>query len=101
MIFDDYLARWTYEIRTAEKTIFARDRLLYLYQSLVINSKLYKDEQKFYLFVTNALDHAGVSLEGIDLRRHIQNYITDIISRAVETGEIRGDYEVGLTGHLL
>lgn len=101
LIFDDYLARWISEIRAAEKTVFARDRLLYLYQTLVINSKLYKDEQKFYLFVTNALDHAGVSLEGIDLRRHIQDYITEIISRAVETGEIRGDYEVGLTGHLV
>lgn len=101
LVFDDYLARWTAEIKAAEKAVLAKDRLLYLYQSLVINAKLYKAEKKFYLFVTNALDHAGVSLEGIDLRRHIKSYITEIISRAVETGEIRGDYEVDLTGHLV
>jgi len=101
LIFDDYLFRWINEIKAAEKSVLAKDRLLYFYHALVINSKLYKDEQKFYLFVTNALYHAGVSLEGIDLRRHIQSYVTEIISRGVETGEIRGDYEVGLTGHLV
>lgn len=101
LIFDDYLDRWINEIKAAEKAVLAGERLLYLYQSLVINSKLFKDEQKFYLFVTNALYHSGVSLEGIDLRRHIQGYVTEIITRGVETGEIRSDYKVGMTGHLV
>lgn len=101
LIFDDYLAKWVDELRRQETAVLLRDRLAYLYQSLVVNAKLHASEQKFYLFVTHALDHAGVVVEGIDLEQHFRAYIEDIVQRAVTTGEIRADIEVGLTAYLV
>jgi AcrR family transcriptional regulator len=101
LILDDYLEKWVAEMRRQEDVALARDRLLYVYQSLVVNAKLHPDEQRFYLFVTHALDHAGVELEGIDLERHFRRYIREIVARAVDTGEIRGDFEVELTEYLV
>ena len=101
LVFDDYLAAWVAEVRRNEKAVLARDRILYLYQALAVNTKLFRDQQRFYLFVTNAIQHAAVALEGLDLERHLQSYVDEIIHRGVQTGEIRADYEVALTGHLV
>ncbi len=101
LVFDDYLAAWVDEIRRNERAVLARDRVLYLYQALAVNTKLFSDQQRFYLFVTHAINHAGVALEGLDLERHFQGYVKEIIHRGVQTGEIRADYEVDLTGHLV
>ena len=100
LVFDDYLAEWVREIRASEPSPLARARLQHLYEALVVNSKLFAAEETFYLFATSALAHAGVALEGIDLERHFHEYVTDIIGRGEETGEIRGDFEVELTAHL-
>jgi len=100
LMFDHYLALWVAEIRRNETAVLARDRLLHLYRSIVVNSKLYAAEQMFYLFATRALHHSAVVLEGIDLARHFDEYVTEIISRGERTGEIRGDFDIGLTGQL-
>jgi len=101
LVFDDYLAKWVAELRQTEKAALAKDRLKYLYDSLVVNARLHQSEQKFFLFVTHGLDHAGVVLEGIDLERHFRDYVREIVARGVQTGEIRGDFDVDLTGHLV
>ena len=101
LIFDDYLAKWVAELQRLETAVLLRDRIAYLYQSLVVNAKLHASEQKFYLFVTHALDHAGVVLEGIDLERHFRVYVEQITKRGVQTGEVRGDFEVELTASLV
>jgi AcrR family transcriptional regulator len=101
LVFDDVLAHWVADIRSKETTVLARDRLRYLYEALVVNARLFEPEQKFYLFVTNALNHAGVVVEGIDLERHIRNYVRDIVKRGEQTGEIRRDFEIDLTGYLV
>ncbi len=101
LMFDDYLARWVAELRQGETAVFSRDRLLYLYQALVLNARLQRSEQKFYLFVTHALDHTGVMLEGIDLERHFREYVREIVERGEKTGEIRGDFKVDLTVYLV
>ena len=101
LIFDDYLAKWIDEIKNKETAVLAKDRLLYLYQALIINSKLFTDEQKFFLYVSSSLSHATVFIAGIDLTRHFQQYIKEIIERGVKTGEIRGDFEVDMTGYLV
>jgi AcrR family transcriptional regulator len=101
LLFDNYLERWIAELRAHEAAVLARDRLLYIYRALVTNTRLHAAEQKFYLFITNAMDHAGVALHDFDLERHFHEYIAEIIKRGVATGEIRGDYEVDLTGHLV
>jgi len=101
LVFDDYLAKWVAELRQNEKSALAKDRLRYMYDSLVVNAKLHQSEQKFFLFVTHGLDHAGVMLEGIDLERHLRLYVKEIVTRAVQTGEIRGDFDVDLTEYLV
>lgn len=100
LIFDDYLESVVDELRSNETAVLARDRLRYLYEALVINSRLYAAEERFYLFVTRAVDHSAIALRGIDLERHFYSYVTDIIDRGVQTGEIRGDFDVALTGQL-
>ncbi len=101
LIFDDYLAKWVAELRRNEQVALARSRLLYLYDALVVNASIHASEQQFFLFVAHGLDHAGVVLEGIDLERHFRLYVEEIVTRGVETGEIRGDVEVNLTGYLV
>lgn len=101
LVFDDYLTRMVEEIRKQEKAVLARDRILYLYHAVAVNTRLFEDEQAFYLFVTAAVRHAAIMLEGIDLERHFREYITEIIERGEKTGEIRGDFEIELTGYLV
>jgi len=100
LVFDDYLARWLAEIRQNEKAVLARDRLSYLYQSLVVNSRLFKDDERFFLFITSAMNHSAVTIEGIDLEHHFRDYVEEIIERGERTGEIRGDFDVEMTGYL-
>ena len=101
LIFDDFLEKWVEEIRSHETAVMAKDRLLYLYQALVINSKLFQDEERFFMYATSSLDHSTVVIEGIDVSRHFHAYVHDIITRGVQTGEIRGDFEVDLTSYLV
>lgn len=101
LIFDDYLAKWVAEIQRLESAVMAKDRILYLYQALLLNSRLFKDEERFFLYVSSSMNHSTVVIEGIDLARHFKKYVDEIISRGVQTGEIRGDVEVELTGYLV
>jgi AcrR family transcriptional regulator len=100
LMFDDFLSKWMHELRQAETTVLARGRMLYLYDAIVANSKLYPAQERFFLFVTRGLEHAAVELEGIDLERHFNDLISEIIRRGEETGEIRGDFDVELTARL-
>lgn len=101
LLFDDFLEAWMAEIRALEPSAIARERLKYLYRSIVGESRIRPAEQKFYLFATKALAHAGVAIEGIELDRHFHEYVAEIIRRGEETGEIRGDFEPELTGYLV
>ena len=101
LIFDDYLGKWVEEIRRQETTVLVKDRLKYVFHAIVVNSKLHPNEETFYLFVTRAVRHAAVKVEGVDLTRHFRDYLDEIISRGEQTGEIRGDFEISLTGYLV
>ncbi|MEW6050665.1 MAG: TetR/AcrR family transcriptional regulator [Candidatus Zixiibacteriota bacterium] len=101
LVFDDYLAHWIREVRSREKAVLARDRLMHLYHAVVVNAKLFPSEKIFYLFVTNASAHAGVRIEGIDLERHFHEYVREIIDRGEKTGEIRGDVNAELSGYVV
>lgn len=101
LVFDDYLTRWLEEVRAHETAVLARDRILYLYHAIVVNSKLYRPERLFYLYAVAAANHGGVTIEGIDLERHFTGYVAEIIGRGVQTGEIRSDFEVELTSYLV
>ncbi len=101
LVFDDYLAKWVAEVRRNEKAVLARDRLKYLYDALVVNTKFFSAEKSFYLFATSAIDHSAVAIEGIDLERHFHQHIAEIIERGEKTGEIRGDFDVEQTGYLV
>ncbi|MEE8578079.1 MAG: TetR/AcrR family transcriptional regulator [candidate division Zixibacteria bacterium] len=101
LLFDGYVYDWVSEIRIAEKAVLARKRLGYLYHAIALNSRLFPAEQTFYLFATRGLQHAGVTIEGIDLERHFREYIGDIVRRGEETGEIRGDFDIATTAYLV
>jgi len=101
LLFDNYLAEWVAEIKAQEISALARERLLYLYQALATNSKMNNSEEKYYHFITNAVYHSAIELEGIDIERHFHNYIVDVIERGEQTGEIRRDFGVDLTSHFV
>ena len=101
LAFDDILDKWVAGLRQAETAVFARDRLRYLYDALVVNAKLHPTDQQFFLFVSHGLDHSGVVLEGIDLERHFRLYVREIIQRGVQVGEIRADFDFDLTEYLV
>jgi AcrR family transcriptional regulator len=101
LVFDDYLARWVSEVRQGESGVLARDRLRYLYEAVVVNARLHQSEKRFYLFVTDAASHAGITIEGVELERHFHQYVSDIIQRGAVTGEIRSDFDPDLTSYLV
>jgi len=101
LIFDDYLEQLFKEIRKTESGPMVRQKLSHLYDTLVINSRIFKNEERFYLFATRAIDHSAVSLQGIDLERHLVEYVEEIIRRGEEIGEIRGDFNIDLTSGLV
>ena len=101
LLFDNYLAQMVAQLRAGEPSAFARERLLYLYRTLVVDARLHRPEERFYHFVTDAVRHSAVAIEGIDLEKHFRDYVAEIIERGEQTGEIRGDFDVELTGHLV
>ncbi len=101
LLFDNYLSTLFEEIKRTAPGPMVRQRLIHLYEELVINSRLYRIEEQFYLFATRAIYHSAILLEGIDLERHLTNYVIEIIKRGEEIGEIRGDFDYELTGHLV
>jgi len=101
LTFDDYLEKLFFNIRRTEQGSLVRQKLSHLFKALMANSYLYPAEKRFYFFTTQALEHSGITLHGIDLERHIRDYIEEIIRRGEETGEIRGDFGVELTSHLV
>lgn len=100
LIFEAYLNDWVSNIRSEENTVLARDRIRYLTQAMIVNLRFFPSEESFYLFVTQALDHSAIMLEGIDLERPFRNYVKDIILRGEETGEIRGDIDIEITSQI-
>ncbi|MEA1980946.1 MAG: TetR/AcrR family transcriptional regulator [candidate division Zixibacteria bacterium] len=101
LLFDNNLELIIENIKTKERTVLAKDRISYLYHSLSQYFKTSPIEHQFYLFSTYALDHAGVLLEGLEIDRHIQNYLEEIIKRGADTGEIRNDYPYEMTLYFL
>lgn len=101
LLFDDRLSNWIAEIKSQETGPRARDRLMHLYHAAVANAKLFPSEKLFYLFVTHAMEHAGVVIEGIDIERHLHAHVKQIIERGVQTGEIRGDIKPELIAYLV
>ncbi|RKX21358.1 MAG: hypothetical protein DRP35_04450 [Candidatus Zixiibacteriota bacterium] len=101
LLFDNDLELLVDSIRKKEQAVLVKNRISYLYHSLSQYFKTNPIEHQFYLFSTYALDHAGVLLEGLEIDRHIQNYLENIIKRGTETGEIRNDYPYEMTLYFL
>ncbi len=101
LLYDNDLGRVIDNFKKNERSALVKNRLLYLFRFLSEHFERNPIEHRFYLFVTNAMDHAGVVLEGIDLRRHLQSYIDSIIERGVETNELRGDFRFELTSFMI
>ncbi len=91
LIFDDRLETLVENIRRTESKVLARDRIKFIFVSAASKSALEDIEKKFYLFAANALNHSAVTVVGINIGRHINEYMNEIIKRGVETGEIRAD----------
>ena len=97
LLFDHSLIAVAEKIKENETAVMARDRLLHLILALGGTEFLEIVEKKFYLFAVNSLHHSAVAVEGIRLERHLYNYIYEIVSRGVETRQIRSDYSTEAT----
>jgi len=97
LLFDQWLLTLVEKIRKGESKVLTKDRLKYLLIALSSKNLLEGSEKRFYLFVINALHHSEVIIEGINAGRHFNKYIKEIISRGIETKEIRADFRPDLT----
>jgi len=97
LLFDHTLIEVSEKLRETETAIMARDRLLQLILALGARDVLQTVEKKFYLFAVNSLHHSAVAVEGIQLERHLYEFISEIVRRAVETREVRSDYATEAT----
>lgn len=101
LMFDNRLARFIELIRNNESKVLAKERLRSLIQSLTARGRLDVSEKIFYLFAANALHHSAVTVEGINVTKHVNSYIDEIVKRGTETGEIRRDYQPSVTGAIV
>ncbi len=101
LLFDDKMSALVEHVRKSETKVLAKDRLQYLYISAASKSGLEDIEKKFYLFAVNALNHSAVTAEGININRHINDYVSEIIKRGVESNEIRADIPVVTTAAIV
>jgi AcrR family transcriptional regulator len=101
LLFDSRLLNLIEKIKKLESPILAKDRLKSLIQFLTSRSGLDTTEKMFYHFADNALHHSAVTVEGINIRRHMDGHVSDIIKRGIETGEIRADYLPAITGSIV
>lgn len=100
LIFNDRLARLLERIRREDQGGLFQNRLFFVYQSFA-SSDLSADERQFYLFASGGLRHSGVLIKGFDLEQHLADYIADLVSRGVETNELRGDIDPTITASFL
>jgi AcrR family transcriptional regulator len=101
LMFDDDLAKWVSRLKASETASLARDRLRYLFETIITAPLLSSEERVFYLFASRALHHSRVVIEGFDLERHLNGYLLEIVRRGVETGELRGDVAVEELSYLV
>jgi hypothetical protein len=87
-------------IKIEESKVLAKDRLFNYMKALTLLSRLDDIERKFYLFVTNALHHSAVTIEGINTERHVYSYVLEIVRRGIETREIRSDFTAETTASM-
>ena len=97
LLFDNGLTEVFKKLRETETAVMAKDRLLQLILALGGRDFLQTVEKKFYLFAVNSLHHSAVAVEGIQLERHLYDFISEVIRRAVETREVRSDYATDAT----
>ncbi|HEX2897751.1 MAG TPA: TetR/AcrR family transcriptional regulator [candidate division Zixibacteria bacterium] len=101
LLFDSRLEDFIDEIMKDESKVLAKERLKSLIQTLTARGRLDMSEKIFYLFAANALHHSAVTVEGINITKHVDSYIEEIVKRGTETGEIRRDYQPEITGAIV
>ncbi|MGH8014736.1 MAG: TetR/AcrR family transcriptional regulator, partial [Candidatus Zixiibacteriota bacterium] len=101
LLFDKRLMMFIQQIKQGDPKILAKDRIGGLILALTSRGRLDVTEKIFYHFASNALYHSAVTVEGINIPRHLNNYVNDIIKRGIETGEVRGDYSPTVTGAIV
>lgn len=100
LIFNDRLTQLINKIRSEDRGGLFRNRLNFIYEA-IITSDLSPDERLFYLFGVSGLRHSGVVIEGFNLEKNLEDYVSDLVARGVETNELRGDIEVSITASYL
>lgn len=101
LTFDSALESMLARIGSDDQNVLARKRLFHLYQQLTRPDLLSEEEKEFYLFGTNGLRHAAVAVVGLQLERHMHNYVDEVVIRGIRTGEIRGDIDSEVTSRLV
>ncbi|HWR82204.1 MAG TPA: TetR/AcrR family transcriptional regulator [Candidatus Deferrimicrobium sp.] len=93
VVFDEALRARVQEMADRETSPLARESLRQLLEALVNGTIFDAVEEKFYHFVTAAMPHCSMVLEGIDLERHVRSFVERIVRRGVQTGELRRDID--------
>ena len=91
LTFDFEIEQWIARVRKSEKAVHARDRINYVLEAMVVDPKLSAEQKLFHQFASHALQHSGISVAGVEIERHLQSYISDVVLRGMQTGELRGD----------
>lgn len=93
LLFDQFMSDWIIELSASEGSALLKERLSHLFRAMTSESSWPKSERLFYQFADRGLAHSAVVVRGMDIGHHVTEYISGIINRSVETGEIRSDLE--------
>ncbi|MFH1372814.1 MAG: TetR/AcrR family transcriptional regulator [bacterium] len=101
LILDNRLARRLADIKVSQPPAVARTRLIYLLEVLTDGSQWPRWERNFYCYLTGAAGHSSVIIEGVNLERHLLEFIADIIERGIQTREISRDLKPAAISRLV
>lgn len=89
--FDFEIEQWMARVRKDEKAVHARDRIRYIIEAVVVDPELTSEQKRFYQFASHALQHSGISVAGVEVERHMHSFVSEIVLRGMQTGELRRD----------
>jgi len=101
LAFDIHLADLIADIIENEPVGSTRSRLVHLYECMITNPLLQPEENRFYLFVTRASAHSAIAIEGVDLQRHLRQYVVNILEEGMSTRQIRRGLNLRVTADVI
>ncbi len=96
LVFEHEFSQLVKAVTTHDNGGRTKDRLRYALRALIELARTHPDEWRFFWFVTSALVHSRVQVEGIKVEMILQGYVADVLHDGQVRREVRTDLHLPL-----